>query len=124
VELYKQGMPTREIAGQLGMSDRTLREWLKRGAFPEAKRRRKRQSSFDAFAPYVLKRWQSGERNGLAIFREIKAQGYPGTERSVYRYLKTLKQTEVRASVNPARIRKYAANTAVWLFVHDPATLF
>src|SRR6266480_3893632 len=123
VELYKQGMPTREIAGQLGMSDRTLRDWLKRGAFPEAKRRRKRQSSFDAFAPYVLKRWQSGERNGLAIFREIKAQGYPGTERSVYRYLKTLKQTEVRASVNPARIRKYSANTAVWLFVHDPATL-
>ncbi len=123
VELYKQGMPTREIAGQLGMSDRTLRDWLKRGAFPEAKRRRKRQSSFDAFAPYVLKRWQSGERNGLAIFREIKAQGYPGTERSVYRYLKTLKQTEVRASVNPARIRKYSANTAGWLFVHDPATL-
>jgi transposase len=123
VELYKQGMPTREIARQLGMSDRTLRDWLKRGAFPEAKRRRKRQSSFDAFAPYVLKRWQSGERNGLAIFREIKAQGYPGTERSVYRYLKTLKQTEVRASVNPARIRKYSANTAVWLFVHDPATL-
>jgi len=123
VELYKQGMPTREIAGQLGMSDRTLRDWLKRGAFPEAKRRRKRQSSFDAFAPYVLKRWQSGERNGLAIFREIKAQGYPGTERSVYRYLKTLKQTEVRASVNPARIRTYSANTAGWLFVHDPATL-
>jgi transposase len=105
------------------MSDRTLRDWLKRGAFPEAKRRRKRQSSFDAFAPYVLKRWQSGEHNGLAIFREIKAQGYPGTERSVYRYLKTLKQTEVRTSVNPARIRKYSANTAVWLFVHDPATL-
>lgn len=83
VDLSKQGMPTRESAGQLGMSDRTLRDWLKRGAFPEAKRRRKRQSSFDAFAPYVLKRWQSGERNGLAIFREIKAQGYPGTERSV-----------------------------------------
>ncbi len=53
----------------------------------------------------------------------MKAQGYTGTERSVYRYLETLKQAEVRASVNPARIRKYSANTAVWLFVRDPDTL-
>jgi transposase len=73
VELDKQGMLTKEIAGRLGMSDRTVRAWLKGGDFPEAKRRRKRQSSFDTFAPYVLKRWQSGERNGLIIFREIKA---------------------------------------------------
>jgi hypothetical protein len=28
----------------------------------------------------------------------------------------------VRASVTPARIRNYSAHTAVWLFVHDPAT--
>ncbi len=71
-----------------------------------SQKRRKRQSAFDAFAPFVLKRWQNGERNGLALWREMKAQGYTGTERSVYRYLETLKQAEVRASVNPARIRK------------------
>jgi transposase len=123
VELAKQGMSTQEIAGRLGISDRTVRDWLKRAAFPEARRRRKKQSPFDAFAPYVLKRWQSGERNGTRIFREIKQQGYPGTERSVYRYLKTLKQAEVRASVNPERLRKYSANTAVWLFMRDPKTL-
>jgi transposase len=105
------------------MGERTVRDWLKRGTFPEAKKRRKRQSAFDAFAPFVLKRWQNGERNGLALWREMKAQGYTGTERSVYRYLETLKQAEVRASVNPARIRKYSANTAVWLFVRDPDTL-
>jgi transposase len=29
----------------------------------------------------------------------------------------------VRASVNPERLRKYAANTAVWLFMRDPKTL-
>jgi transposase len=116
-------MSTQEIAGRLGISDRTVRDWLKRAAFPEARRRRKKQSPFDAFAPYVLKRWQSGERNGTRIFREIKQQGYPGTERSVYRYLKTLKQAEVRASVNPERLRKYSANTAVWLFMRDPKTL-
>jgi transposase len=123
VELDRQGMATKEIAGRLGMSDRTVRDWLKQGAFPEAQKRRKRQSSFDPFAAYVLKRWQDGERNGLALWREIKAQGYTGTERSVYRHLETLKQAKVRASVNPARIQKYSVNTAIWLFVRDPETL-
>ena len=123
VDLDRQGMPTKEIAGRLGISDRTVRDWLRRGAFPEAKQRRKRQSSFDAFAPYVLRRGPRGEHNGLTIFREIKAQGYPGKERSVYRYLKTLKQVEVSTAINPARIRKYSANTAVWLFVRNPGAL-
>ena len=69
VELDRQGMATKEIAGRLGMSDRTVRDWLKQGAFPEAQKRRKRQSSFDPFAAYVLKRWQDGERN-VAVKRD------------------------------------------------------
>jgi transposase len=62
---------------------------------------------------------RDGERNGLALWQEIKAQGYTGTARSVYRHLETLKQAEVRDSLNPARIQKYSSNTSVWLFVHD-----
>ena len=27
--------------------------------------RRKRQSDFDPYAPYMLKRWEGGERNGM-----------------------------------------------------------
>ncbi len=111
------------IAQQLGLSGRTVQRWLAAGTFPEAKKRRERQSSFDAFAPYVLKRWQEGERNGLALWREIKAQGYTGTANGVYRHLETLKQAEVRASVHPERIQKYAVNTAIWLFVRDPKKL-
>jgi len=50
---------------------------------------RRGQSSFDAFAPYVLKRWEEGERTGITLWREIKDQGSTGTQRSVYRYLET-----------------------------------
>jgi transposase len=56
VELHKQGMKPKEMAHRLGLSDRTVHRWLVSGIFPEAKRRHKRQSSFDLFAPYVLKR--------------------------------------------------------------------
>jgi transposase len=123
VELRAQGMKPKQIAKQLDMGERTVRDWLKQATFPEAKKRRKRQSCFDNFAPYVLKRWQEGERNGLALGREIREQGYTGSERTVYRYLETLKQAEVKTSVNLHRLQKFSANTAVWLFVRDPKTL-
>jgi transposase len=119
VELGRQGIATKEIAGHLGMSDRTVRDWLKQGAFPEAQKRRKRQSDFDEFALYVLKRWQEGEHNGLTFWKEIKEQGYTGTERTVYRHLKTLKRTEVNSPANVERIKKYTPNVAIWLFVRD-----
>nr|HET6904951.1 ISL3 family transposase [Ktedonobacteraceae bacterium] len=123
VELSRQGVASKEIAGRVGLSDRTVRDWLKQGAFPEAQKRRKKQSSFDPFAAYVLKRWQDGEHNGLVLWQEIKKQGYTGTDRSVYRYLKTLKQAEVRTSLHPERLQKYSVNAAIWLFVRDPNKL-
>lgn len=123
IQLHEQGMKPKQIAQQLEMGERTVRDWLKRGTFPEARKRRKRQSSFDPFAAYVLQRWQGGERNGLTLWREIKEQGYSGTERSVYRHLETLKQAEVKACASPHRLHKFSANTAVWLFVRAPETL-
>jgi transposase len=123
MELQAQNLKLKEIACQIGLGKRTVQRWLAAGTFPEVKKRRKRLSSFDAFAPFVLKRWHDGERNGLAIFREIQIQGYTGTDRSVYRYLETLKHAEVKDSVNPARIQKRSASTAIWLFVRDPETL-
>jgi hypothetical protein len=49
--------------------------------------------------------------------------GHTGSERTVYRYLETLKQAAVKISANVHRLQKFSANTAVWLFVRDPETL-
>jgi transposase len=120
---HSQGLTTREIASQLGMSQRTVQKWLAAGAFPEAKKRRKKRSDFDLFAPYVLKRWQEGEHNGLILWHEIVAQGYTGSDRTVYRHIQTLKQAHVQACLNPDRLCKFTASTAVWLFVRDKKSL-
>ncbi len=122
VELREQGMKPKEIARHLGIGERTVHRWLASGTFPEASKRR-RQNAFEPFAPYVLSRWEAGERNGLALWRAIKEQGYIGSARSIYPYLETLKQAEVKASANPQRILKYTPNAAVWLFVRDPKDL-
>ncbi|GHO82432.1 transposase [Dictyobacter formicarum] len=123
VELNRLGKPPQEIARILGVTGRTIQRWLKADTFPDAKRRRRRPGSFEIYASYVLSRWQAGERNGLAIYREIKEQGYDGSERTVYRYLEPLKQAEVRASIDVHRLQKWTANTAIWLFVRDPEKL-
>lgn len=123
MERLSQGVTTKEIACQLGMSQRTVQKWKASGTFREVKKRRKKHSEFDPFAPYVLKRWQEGERNGLRLWREIQMQGYTGSERTVYRHIEALKQAEVKTSVHLPRLQKFSANTAVWLFVRDPKTL-
>ncbi len=99
-------MKPKEIAQRVGISARTVQSWLAAGTFPEAKKRRKKQSSFEPFARYVRARWEAGERNGLTLWEEIQEQGYTGSSRPVYRYLKTLKQAEVKAEANPQRIQK------------------
>ena len=71
----------------------------------------------------MLKRWQEGEHNGLTLWREIVSLGYTGSERTVYRHIETLKQASVQASLNPDRLHKFTASTAVWLFVLDPKSL-
>ncbi len=122
VELSRQGKSAEVIGSQLGVTGRTVQRWLTKG-IPNSKRRRRRPGSFERYAPYVLSRWQAGERNGLASYREIKEQGYNGSERTVYRYLEPLKQAEVQASVAVYCLRKVTVTTAIWLFIRDRKSL-
>jgi transposase len=78
-----------EIAEQLGMKARTVRDWVRH--FRQDSHRRKRQSAFDRFAPYVWERWQAGCHTANQLWEELAAQGYTGSERSVYRFVKTLR---------------------------------
>ncbi len=118
----KQGLTCQQIAHRLGVSERTVRHWRKRGVAPDVRPRRKRESDFDAYAPYVLQRWKEGERNGTRLWQEISAQGYPGSQRMVYRFLKTLK-THEEVSSEDRRLPHFSSRAAVSLFMHHPDKL-
>jgi len=118
--LREQGRSAKQIACQLGASERTVRHWFERGVAPDARSRRKRQSDFDPYAPYVLKRWRGGEQNGTRLWEEIAAQGYPGSQRMVYRFLKTLKKTEVKFPGETPQVVHYTSTAAVCLFMRHP----
>jgi transposase len=121
--LRTQGLTSPAIASRLGMKERTVRDGLQRGTARGGRQRRKYQSDFDSYAPYVLKCWQEGQRNGMQIWREIAAQGYPGSSGMVYRFLETLKTTEIVPSAGTPRLPHYSSNTAVWLFMRRPKDL-
>jgi len=83
--LRTQGLTQREVAKRMGMSERAVRHWLKRGAAPTNERQFRRRSVFDPYAAYVLQRWQDGIHEARQLYAEIRAQGFPGTVRIVQR---------------------------------------
>lgn len=126
LELREKGMSVPKIAQQVGRGVRTVHRWLAAGDVPGGRRRRKKHSSFDKYAPYVLERWKNGYRNGQRIYEEIKSQGYEGSTRQLYLFLTALRTEQVSleslSSPNSAT-KKISAREAVWLFVRDPADL-
>jgi transposase len=77
----------------------------------------------DPYSPSVLTRWEEGERNGTQIWREIAAQGYPGSQRMLYRFLETLKTHEMGTSAPVPRLPHFASTAAISLFMCRPDTL-
>jgi len=136
--LRQEGCNAVEIAQRLGMASRTVNRWVRQ--FRQDSQRRKRPSAFDRFAPYVWERWQAGCRNGLRLWEELVALGYPGSDRSVYRYLKTLRNGFVPVfpeavtpppeallpspePPQPARLDAFTLTQMKWFLVRDPAAL-
>lgn len=72
---HQQGIETEEIAKQVGVRERTIRRRIMTEGLPKT-RRRKKQSRFDAYAPYVLKRWPEGCHDAKQIWQELRVLGY------------------------------------------------
>lgn len=85
--LQEAGLPTGAIAKRLGVRQRTIQHWLAQKHGPYAGPRKPRRSPLDWSTRYLRERWEAGERNGTVLWEELKAKGYTGSSRSVYRRL-------------------------------------
>lgn len=137
LELHDQGLTAADIGSRIGISGRTVQRWLAHGSFPEARQRRRRPSLIDPYERYVRKWWQEGNRNGLQLYRELRAQGYRGSFKAVYRYLERLRtpqrhslgpspskrQRRKEVLASPTPLENFSAQHATWLFVSKPERL-
>jgi len=75
----------------------------------------------DPYQAYLLKRWQEGCRKGAVLYRELKAQGYRGSERAVYRYLKHLQTQPWQQDLPQGMVPALSNKRMTWLLVKKPA---
>jgi transposase len=112
--LQLHGLSQKEIAGRLGIGVRTVQRSLGRKESEAPSPRRKRQSIFDPYAPYVLTRWQQGCRDIPLLWQEIQDQGFKGSIRTMYRFVKTLYQASVPLPA-PGVTDRVSIQKAIWL---------
>jgi len=135
--LFKQGMKSAEIAAQTGMTERTVRRWLNHGDIPYSAPRKPRPRLIDPYKTYLLSRWHQGCHHGSQLESELRAKGYQGSGRALYRYLETLEPSDpsARKRSSPSATRQTAsfilanplltlsAQQATWLFFRRPEDL-
>src|SRR5260370_33634804 len=122
--LRAHGLTQAAIAKRMGMSEKAVRNWLKRGVAPTWKRQFRRLSRFDPYAEYVLHRWQAGLHEGKQLYEEIRAQGFRATVRILPRFVQALTDEPQAIPLPEASPpERFSANKATWLFIRDPRDL-
>jgi len=117
VALHKQGMKTKEIAKRVGLGVRTIQRWLSEGAYVETNYHHRHRSRFDAYEAYVKQRWDEGCHNIQQLWREIKAQGYPHSDRALRAHLEPLRGKEKADFPEASCLDHFWAKKARWLFI-------
>lgn len=104
-EMHATGMSQRAIARALGLSRGTVQRSVRAETAPVRARRASRKGILAPYEDYIRQRWQEGERNGMALWREIVAQGYPGASNNVSRLMTQLRKQEQTGEVEVEAVR-------------------
>jgi transposase len=93
--LHRQGWPVTAIASQVGCSPRTIERYLHLPTWPAPQHRRHYgRSVLNPYKDMLLARWNAGCRTAIQLFRELQAQGYPGSYRRVTAYVSRIRQAQ------------------------------
>lgn len=101
VQLRSVGLPIRRIAVAVGLDRRTVRGFIRVGAYPERAPREAVPTQLDAYRAHLAARVAQGCTNAALLWRELAAQGFEGRYRSVQRAVALLRpaSTELDRSV-------------------------
>lgn len=87
-ELAAKQVDVANIARQVGLSRQGVYTYLQMKQPPERTRiHREGGSRLDPYKDYLIRRWNEGCRNAQLLYREIKEQGYAGSDTAVGRFI-------------------------------------
>lgn len=101
--LLAQGHSRHVIARRLNLAYNTVRRYAKAASQEEplATGYQHKSSILDPYKPYLHERLARQKVGDVALFREIRAQGYPGKSGTVSAYLRELRTTGVTPPLAP-----------------------
>lgn len=95
--MRREGRPVEDIAARLGIGRTTVVRYLRDPAPPPPRTRRGSGPCAALVAPWrqlVAERWQAGQRNGRALFRELQGQGFGASYPTLARHLQMLRRAQ------------------------------
>jgi transposase len=106
-DLSAKKIDVASIARQVGVSRQCVYEYLRMQQPPERTHiPPSRQPILEPYTDYLVHRWNEGCRNAQQAYREVKEQGYPGTDSNIVRFFghlrKHFNQSGTFKDVDPA----------------------
>ncbi len=86
-ELHANKVDVGTHAHRMGMSRQVVYHYLKMTHPPERTRiNQQRKPLIEPYKDYLIQRWNQGCRNAQQVHRELKEQGYTGSDQPIMRY--------------------------------------
>ena len=120
LSLHQSGATQEQIAQQLQIDPKTIRRYLRAGAFPEMAHRR-RHTGVDRWMPYLEQRWAAGCHNAAQLWREIKEQGFRGCQTTIRQWMARLRGPALptgRASISLRQQVPPSPRQTTWLLLY------
>jgi transposase len=90
--LHAQGTPVTTMAQQLGISRPTVYAYLRRTRPPSPRSPQRSGQVLRPYMAYVIQRWREGCTDSMQLWRELRAQGYSHSARTVSRFITRLRR--------------------------------
>lgn len=97
-DLVAKKVDPANIARQVGVSRQSVYSYLHMTEPPERRSpRRTRKQLIEPYKAYLITRWNDGCRSAQQMYREIKDQGYSGSDNGVCRFIAQFRKTKGKA---------------------------
>jgi transposase len=121
LRLYALGLPILAIARQLRMHRRLVHQYLRVGVLPRAHPSRRRRQ-LDPYADYLTQRWQEGCHNAAQLWRELREQGFSGSDTRVRQWIRQYHRPDRKDSAVPRTVTPTlpSPRQITWILLHGP----
>ena len=112
------------IGRTVGLAVNTVRKYAAAESFPVAERQRPWPSILDPYLAHLRARFAEGCNSPRVLWREVRAMGFPGTDKQVQRWLAQHQSALAAPPAGPDQPPALPPATQLaWLLIQPPAAL-